>query len=91
MKRFESFGQTQKQIKTHIIYHRIIQYQWKQTQHQITYGFVNLLKTTLSNKYKYQSHMERCKVYKDHSKANCIDDEFKQQLKQDILNEFKCV
>ena len=33
--------------------------------------------------------MERCKVYKDHLKANCIDDEFKQQLKQDILNELK--
>ena len=33
--------------------------------------------------------MDRCKVYKDHLKANCIDDEFKQQLKQDILNELK--
>jgi len=33
--------------------------------------------------------MDRCKVYKDHLKANCTDDEFKQQLKQDLLNEVK--
>ena len=46
-------------------------------------------KKPLSKKYNYQSHMDRCKVYKDHLKANCIDDEFKQQLKQDILNEVK--
>ena len=46
-------------------------------------------KTPVSNKYNYQSHMDRCKVYKHHLKANCIDDEFNQQLKQDILNEFK--
>ena len=32
--------------------------------------------------------MERCKAYKDHVKANCVNDEFKPQLKQDILNEF---
>ena len=31
--------------------------------------------------------MDKCKVYKDHLKANCIDDAFKQQLKQEILNE----
>ena len=48
-----------------------------------------LRKKPLSKKYNYQSHMERCKVYKDHLKANCIDDESKQQLKQDILNVFK--
>ena len=33
--------------------------------------------------------MGRCKVYKDQLKANCIDDEFKQQFKQDILNDVK--
>ena len=33
--------------------------------------------------------MDRCKVYKDHLTATCIDDQFKQQLKQDILNEVK--
>ena len=33
--------------------------------------------------------MDRCKVHKDHLKANCIEDEFQQQLKQDILNEVK--
>ena len=33
--------------------------------------------------------MDRCKVYKDPLKSNCVDDEFKQQLKQDILNEVK--
>ena len=33
--------------------------------------------------------MDRCKVQKDHLKAHCIDDEFKQQLKPDILNEVK--
>ena len=33
--------------------------------------------------------MDRCKVYKDQLRSNCIDDEFKQQLKQDILNEFQ--
>ena len=33
--------------------------------------------------------MDRCKQYKEHLKANCIDDEFKQQVKQDILNEVK--
>ena len=49
------------------------------------YGFVNFVKGL---KYKYQSHMERCKAYKDHLKSNCIDDEFKQQLQQDILNVF---
>ena len=46
-------------------------------------------KKPLSKKYNYQSHMEKCKVYTDHLKLNCIDDESKQQLKQDILNEFK--
>jgi len=57
------------------------------------YGFVNSVKKPLSKEYNYQSHMDRCKVYKDHVKANCIDDEFKQRLKQDILNEvnvFRC-
>ena len=43
----------------------------------------------LSKKYNYQSHMDRCKVCKDHLKSNCVDDEFKQQLKQDIVNEFE--
>ena len=33
--------------------------------------------------------MDRCKVYKDHLKSNSIDEEFKQQLKHDILNEVK--
>ena len=46
-------------------------------------------KKTLSKKYNYQSHMDRCKVYKDHLKSNSIDEEFKQQLKHDILNEVK--
>ena len=63
-------------------------YQWKQTQHQIMYGFVNFAKGL---KYNYQSHMERCKAYKDHLKSNCIDDEFKRQLQQDILNVFTMV
>ena len=31
--------------------------------------------------------MDRCKVYEDNFKTNCIDDEFKQQLKHDLLNE----
>jgi hypothetical protein len=44
---------------------------------------------TLSKKYNYQSHMDRCKVYRDHLKSNSIDEEFKQQLKHDILNEVK--
>ena len=43
----------------------------------------------LSGKYHYQSHMDRCKAYKDYLKSNCIDNEFKQQLKHDISNEFK--
>ena len=51
------------------------------------YGFVNFLKKPLSKKYNYQAHMDRCKVYKDHVKANRIDDEFKQQLKQDMLKD----
>ena len=54
------------------------------------HGFV-FCKELLSNKYNYQSHMDRCKVYKDHVIANCIDDEFKQQLQQEILNEVKMV
>ena len=33
--------------------------------------------------------MDRCKACKDHIKSNCIEDEFEQQLKHDILNEFK--
>jgi len=33
--------------------------------------------------------MDRCKVYRDHLKSNSIDEEFKQQLKHDILNEVK--
>ena len=41
------------------------------------------------NIINYQSHMEICKVYKDHVRANCIDDEFKQQFKQYILNVFE--
>ena len=45
-------------------------------------------KKPLSKKYKYQSRMERCKVCKDHLKSNCIDDEFRQQLKQNMLKEF---
>ena len=44
-------------------------------------------KKPLSKKSNDQSHMDRCKVYKDHVKSNCIDDGFQQQLKQDILNE----
>ena len=46
-----------------------------------------LCKNPLSKKYSYQSHMNRCKAYNDHLKSNCTDGEFKQQLKQDILNE----
>ena len=33
--------------------------------------------------------MDRCKVYKDDLKSNCIDDEFKQKLKHDLSNEVK--
>jgi len=33
--------------------------------------------------------MDRSKVYKEHLKTLCIDDEFKQQLKHDIMNEVK--
>ena len=33
--------------------------------------------------------MDRCGVYKDHLKSKCIDAEFKQQKKHDILNEVK--
>ena len=46
-------------------------------------------KKTLSKKYNYQSHMDRCRVYQDHLKSNSIDEEFKQQLTHDILNEVK--
>ena len=46
-------------------------------------------KKTLSKNLNYQSHMDRCKVYTDHLKSNSIDEEFKQQLKHDILNEVK--
>ena len=53
------------------------------------YGFANSFEKTLSNKYTCQSHMDRWKVYKGHLKSNCIDDEFKQHLKRDILNEVK--
>ena len=54
------------------------------------YWFVNFVKKKhSSNKYDYQSHMDRCKVYKDHWKADCIDDEFKQQLKQGMI--LQCV
>ena len=35
--------------------------------------------------------MDTCKAYKDHFKSNCIDDEIKQQLKQEILDEVKNV
>ena len=31
-------------------------------------------KNPLSKKYKYQSHLNRCQVYEDHVKANCIDE-----------------
>ena len=55
--------------------------------HQIMHRFV--IKKTLSKKYNCQSHLDRCKVYKDHLKSNCVNDEFKQQLKHDILNEVK--
>ena len=48
-------------------------------------------KKPLSKKYNYQSNMDRCKVYKDHLKSNCIDGEFKQQLKHDILCNVKNV
>jgi len=48
-------------------------------------------KKPLPKKCNYQSHMDRCKVCKDHLKSNCIDDEFKQQLKLAILNEVKNV
>ena len=37
------------------------------------YGLVNFVKKQLSEKYNYQSHMDRCKVYRDHLKANCIE------------------
>ena len=48
-------------------------------------------KKTLSKKYNYQSHMDRCNVYRDHLKSNSIDEEFKQQLKHDILNEVRTI
>ena len=44
-------------------------------------------KNTVIKKYDYQSHTDRRKVYRDHVRSHCIDDEFKQQLKQDTLNE----
>ena len=47
------------------------------------------LQKPLSHKYNHQSDMDRCKVYKDHLKSNSINDEFKQQLKHDILHEVK--
>jgi hypothetical protein len=50
------------------------------------YGFVNFVKNPLSKKYNYKSHMDICKVSKDKLKANFIDDEFKQQLKHDLLH-----
>ena len=52
-------------------------------------NFVNFIKKSLSKKYNYHSHMDRSKVYRDHLKVNCIDDESKQELKEDILNEIK--
>jgi len=30
-----------------------------------------------------------CKAYKDHFKSNCVDNEFKQQLRHGILNKVK--
>ena len=50
--------------------------------------FFFFFKKKHQNKYNCQSHMDSCKVYKDNLRSNCIDAEFKQQLKQYILNEF---
>ena len=50
------------------------------------YECVKFAKKPLSNKYNYQSHMDRCKAYKEDLKSNCIDHEFKQQLRHDMLN-----
>ena len=49
--------------------------------------FVKFVKKSLSKKYNHHSLMDRCKVYRDYLKVNCIDDESKRQLKQVILNE----
>ena len=51
--------------------------------------FCKFCKKPLSKKYNCQPHMDRCTVYKDHLKSNCIDDEFKQQFKHDISNGVK--
>ena len=51
--------------------------------------FCKFCQKPFSKKYNYQSHMDRCKAYKDHLKSKCIDDAFEQQLKHDILNEVK--
>ena len=55
------------------------------------YGFAKFAKKPLSKKYNYQSQMEICKVYEDDLKSDCIDYEFKQQLKQDVLDKFELV
>ena len=52
------------------------------------YGFVNFVKRHYQRN-NYQSHMDRCKVYKDQLKSNSIDEDFKQQSKHDIFNEVK--
>ena len=56
-----------------------------QPQHQIIYAIVNFVKTL------YQRNIIINHIWIDVKfiKSNCIDDEFKQQLKHDILNVVK--
>ena len=52
------------------------------------YGFVNCVKN-LYQRNIIANHIWRDVkfIFKDQLKANCIEDEFKQQLKQNIVNE----
>ena len=47
-------------------------------------------KDLLSKTYNYQSHMDRCKAYKNHLKSNRNDDGFKHQLNEICRMNLNC-
>ena len=55
------------------------------------YGFVKFVKNLYQINIITNHILDRCKVYKDQLKSNCTGEEFKQQLKQYILNEVTMV
>ena len=64
----------QTNIRYNILLYNIVSMETNTTSNNV--WVCKFRKRPLSKKCNYQSHMDICKVYKDHFKANCIDECF---------------